>query len=147
MSSKELRQEMAEVTDCNQGPVLERIVSKLGILDEHAKDQKVFQRDMSNAIVTIAQQQEKLVAIADKTDQNKNDIDNLFKINRETEKRLNGHIESAGHSPQGDSSNAVKASNYDKIQVSLITSAILGAAAVVYKFIEKVIDYTGGVSP
>lgn len=133
-----LRQDI--VHECNQGQVLTGIVDKLDRLDEHARDNKLFQRDMSNAIVTIAQQQEKLVAIADKTDQNKIDINNLFKINRETEKRLNTHIESAGHSPQGDSSNAVKASNYDKIQVSLITSALLGAAAVVYKFIEHVLQ-------
>ena len=140
MPHHQLKQEVIDTVGhagCNKEPVLEKIVGQLDRLDEHARDNKLFQRDMSKAVVDIAKHQERLIAIADKTDQNKTDIDNLFHINRNTEKRLNTHIESAGHSPQGDSSNAAKASNYDKIQVSLITSAILGAAAVVYKFVRS----------
>jgi len=143
MRSKQLKQDILESQGhegCNKEPVLDKIVGQLDRLDEHARDAKVFQRDMSKAVVAIAQQQERLVAIADKTDQNKHDIDNLFHINRETEKRLTDHITSAGHSPQGDNTNAAKASNYDKIQVSLITSAILTVAAVIWKFIEKVLS-------
>ena len=146
--NKQLRQDIMATTEhphtiCDQGPVLVRIVDRLERLDEHAENTKNFQKEMSGALITIAAQQERLVAIADKTDSNKDDINSLFKINRENERRLNDHINN--HSapislnktnPDGSLS---KAKKWDMLTMSLFTGAALGAAGFIWKLVEKAI--------
>lgn len=127
-----LRQDVMDAAGhpgCEQSPVLGRIVDHLERLDEHAKDTKAFQKEMVQVMKTQSAQTERLVAIADKTERNRDDI-------AKTEKRLNYHILSPGHSPVGRTDSDSKAKKWDKLTTSLIIGAILGAGSFIWKLIE-----------
>lgn len=136
----DLRQEVDEMDDekCDKGPILNRIVDHVERLDKHAAKSERFQESMSEAVVLIARQQEKIVAIADKTQRNQDDIQNLFKLTRTVETHLNDHILSSGHSAQGKQDKDTK---FDRVQVAVITAAILGALGFAKQFIQTVMSF------
>jgi hypothetical protein len=139
-----LRQDV-EMSDekCDKGPILNRIVDHVERLDKHAERSEVFQSKMSEALISIAGHQEKILAVADKTQRNETDIQHLFKLNRETETNITDHILSPRHSPQGKTD-----TRFDKVQVAVVTAALLGGCAFVWKFIQTVMVFmtqSGGI--
>jgi hypothetical protein len=94
---------------------------------------------MSDALVSIAGQQEKILAVADKTQRNEDDIQHLFKLNRAVEITVTDHILTPRHSPQGNTDNTD--TKFDKVQFTVITAAIMGAGAFIWKFIQTVMSF------
>lgn len=69
-----------EVT-CDKGPILDQLLESVGEL-------RLDQRRMVDALVDIAKHQERLVALADRTTENRRDIDTLFTMIRENDANL-----------------------------------------------------------
>ena len=131
--------------DCDKGPAIERIEL---ILQEHQQGQErqsaafiKSQDKLTEAIIKVAQQQEKIVALVDKTADNKQNIDNVYDLNRETEKRLTDHILTSGHSSPGQPDVLPKQdSKFDKLQIAIIGAVILGAGNAFLDILKSITD-------
>lgn len=113
--------------NCDKGPVLEQITTRLGELHE-------ISTRMADAVVEIAKQGERMIGLADKTEQNHNDIQNLFTLFRDHETKF--HISPA--SPVNNSL-ATKAANWNMLQVAVVTAAVLGLGKLGWDFVTLVL--------
>lgn len=141
-------QALNEANDCDKAPVLEKIQLYIAHLQESHERLSLAQERMSNsqermtdAMTEIARHQERIISLAEKQEHNEKDIDNLYKLQRDTDRRITDHILSSGHSPSGQLDNiSTKAQHWDKLTLSVITAAFLGAAGVVWRFVVTVLQ-------
>ncbi len=119
---KQIVNKNGDCTDCNLGPVLMNIMGKLDTLDAHSAETKVFQKEVSKGMTELAVQQEKIIAITEKVDVNKNDVSKLYSL-------YNKHI--ANHPIAGDV--VAKSKKFDKIETSIIVAMLLGIGAAIMK--------------
>lgn len=129
---------------CDKGPILDTLLNSMSELQ---KDQKV----MVNALVSIAQHQERLVALADKTEENKNSITMLFKLQRESEAHLSNAIRDIEQklnlhmlnhpSMENCKVNGLfsqgKDDKFSKVQISVIVTFILFMATQLWEFVRS----------
>jgi len=139
--------------NCDKGPVLDQIQRYIGELQRSQERSQQTQDKMSESLIQIAAQNERIIALAEKTGKNEHDINNLYKYQRDTDKRITEHILSPGHTAAGIPFNGVttdKAEKWDKLQVSIVTAALLGAAGTIWKFVQVVLNqlnHLNGGSP
>lgn len=118
---------------CDKGPVIEQIKSTLADLrDSNVK--------ISEALIQIARQQERLVSLADKTDSNREDIAKLFEIVRENEKRFNEFLLKRVNTIPASTA----AKNWNNLEKVIVTAATMGALSFFWKIYAAVM---GGVTP
>jgi len=132
---------------CVKGPVLDQLL-------ENVSELRIDQKRVVDALVSLAQHQERIVALADKTADNKKDIDTLFGLVRESEaemidnfKILDGRFTThlVNHpSPElckigKASSLPIVDSNFNKIQVAVILAMIYFMASQAWSLIDSAI--------
>ena len=132
---------------CDKGPVLEQLLDSVGEL-------KLDQKRMIDALVDLAKHQERLVALADRTTENKEDIDLLFKSQREVEAQLINRIQDidsrfVAHIVNHPTPESCKGSKilghtsegkFDKIQVAVILTMIYFLSNQVWSLLQSLVQ-------
>ena len=134
-------------TDCNKGPVLDQLLSSVSEL-------KSDQRRMVDALVDIAKHQERLVALADRTEENRVDIGQLAQQHRESESLLYEHLRDVDNKiishmlnhPNPDTCRLSKAltpnndGKFDKVQVAVILALTYFLAGEAWKLLSGLVQ-------
>ena len=134
---------MAEAS-CDKGPILDTLLEKM-------HEVKQDQRKMVDALVSIAQHQERLVSLADKTEENKTNIGVLFQLQREYEahsansfkdidQKLTNHLVNHPSQESCKASGLLQPNSdgkFDKIQITVIVAFIMFAASVIWEFVRS----------
>lgn len=132
---------------CDKGPILEQLLDSVGEL-------KSDQKRMVNALVDIAKHQERLVALADRTSENKRDIDTLYQLQREGEAhlinttreldlRITNHLV---HHPTPEACKGIKVlstnsdGKFDKIQVAVVLTMIYFLSNQVWGLLQSLVQ-------
>lgn len=132
---------------CDKGPVLEQLLDSVGEL-------KLDQKRMIDALVDLAKHQERLVALTDRTSENKVDIDLLFKSQREVEAQLINRIQDidsrfvahiVNHpTPENCKGSKILGHTYegkfDKIQVAVILTMIYFLSNQVWSILQSLVQ-------
>lgn len=134
-------------TSCDKGPILDTLLEKM---HEVKQDQK----KMVDALVSIAQHQERLVSLADKTEENRTNIGMLFQLQRESEahtanafrdldQKLTVHLVNHPTMESCKASGLLQPDHegkFDKIQLTVIIAFIMFMATQVWEFIRASIS-------
>ena len=132
---------------CDKGPVLEQLLDSVGEL-------KLDQKRMIDALVDLAKHQERLVILADRTTENKTDIDLLFKSQREIETQFANRLQDldsrfVAHiikhpTPESCKSSKILGQSYegkfDKIQVAVILTMIYFLSNQVWSILQSLVQ-------
>jgi len=131
---------------CDKGPILNQLL-------ESVQEFRYDQKRMVGALIDIAKQQERLVALADRTADNQRDIDTLYKIQREEaahlenvmrelDQKVQTHL--VGH-PSPESCKLRKSlspnvdGKFDKVQVAVILAMVYFLANQVWSILHGLV--------
>ena len=150
------RNESDTTHPCYNSDTIERIQGDMVLLQHDVRDAfsevkesvrlfQVGQDKITDVLIDVAKTQERLLSVADKTDQNRQDIDNLGRCIRksiyevrETVHDVENHVsalsvqQSYFKSPNG---------KFDKTQITVITGAVTGFLTFIYTLVNKLIDF------
>lgn len=148
MADTHLQKLRDSAMNCDKGPILDKIQIYIDQLQQSQNNISLSQEKMTSAVIEIARHQERIISLAEKQEHNDKDIDNLYKLQRRHDERLTAHILSSGHTAEGkvDGGLVTKADNWNKLQLSIATAALLGAGGTIYKFITTVLDQLSSIS-
>lgn len=138
---------------CDKGPVLDKLL-------ETVYELKSDQKKMVDALIDLAHHQERIVSLADKTAENKKDIDTLYQLQREVganliettrtlDLRFTSHL--VNHPTPDICGTKAKPgflnndSKFDKIQVAVILSMLYFIASQIWNIIVKTIEKVGNI--
>lgn len=109
------------------------IKEAFGEIKDSVKLFQIGQEKMTKVLVDMAKNHQQLLSVADKTDENRKDIDSLAGRVREDVGKLHDRINNIA-----PVKNATR--GFDKTQFSLIIGAITGFLTFLYTLIGKLID-------
>ena len=135
-------------TTCDKGPVLDKLLDTVYEL-------KSDQKKVVDALIDLAHHQERIVSLADKTADNKKDIDTLYQLQRETEagildtarsldQRFTSHL--MNHPSPDTCSIRTRPgllspdSKFDKVQVAVILSMLYFMASQLWGLITNTLQ-------
>ena len=117
------------MTQENEDKYFQEIGSLRDKIDNHIVDSQDFrnefrksQEKIGEALVGLARSSEQLIALNKDTAKNEESIQQLYDLNRETEKQITSHVLQSTHSAAGHPDPVLesKAKKFDKIQLGLI---------------------------
>lgn len=129
--------------NCDKGPLLEQIKAHVANLD-------AGQTKLTDAMVDLARQQERIIALADKSNDHSRNIENLYTLCRDNDRQLTRHINS-DHTrtspPNTPDDIKSRAEMFDKVRVAVIIAFVIAVANALWDIGQRtltILNNTGG---